>query len=198
MQNKKIKQLVVLAFFCAIIILQNIIPFLGYIPLGPLNLTLIHITVIVAAFVLGPLAGAIIGGAWGLITFIRAFVWPTSPLATIVFVNPFVAILPRIMIGVVSGWIFRWLKNCSLKPLAAMMISAIMGSLTNTLLVLGQIYLFYRNQSQILYQINTQALLPYLLTVIGTNGIPEAVAAAIIAPAVSLALLKSRHNQINN
>ncbi|WP_281165913.1 ECF transporter S component [Liquorilactobacillus sicerae] len=197
MQNKKIKQLVILAFFCSIIILQNVIPFLGYIPLGPLNLTLIHITVIVAAFVLGPLAGAIIGGVWGLITFIRAFVWPTSPLATIVFVNPLVAILPRIMIGVISGWMFRWLKSWQIKPLAAMMISAILGSLTNTLLVLGQIYLFYRDRSQILYQINTKALLPFLLTVIGTNGIPEAIAAAVIAPAVSLALLKSRRNQIN-
>lgn len=39
--------------------------------------------------------GSIIGGIWGVITFIRAFVWPTSPLAAIVFVNPLISILPK-------------------------------------------------------------------------------------------------------
>lgn len=194
MKNQKIRKLIILAFFLAIIILQNLIPFLGYIPLGPLNLTLIHVTVITAAFVLGPLDGAIVGGIWGIITFIRAFVWPTSPLATIVFVNPLIAILPRIMIGFISGWAFAFLKKVHFKPLLAMMISAVLGSLTNTILVLGQIYLFYHDKSQILYQIDTAKLLPYLLSVIATNGIPEAIAAAIIAPAISFALLKKQRN----
>lgn len=194
LKNQKIRKLIILAFFLAIIILQNLIPFLGYIPLGPLNLTLIHVTVITAALVLGPLDGAIVGGIWGIITFIRAFVWPTSPLATIVFVNPLIAILPRIMIGLISGWAFAFLKKVHCKPLLAMMISAVLGSLTNTILVLGQIYLFYHDKSQILYQIDTAKLLPYLLSVIATNGIPEAIAAAIIAPAISFALLKKRRN----
>ncbi len=81
-QRKKTQRIAFLALFTAIIIIQNFIPFLGYIPLGPLNLTIIHITVIVAALVLGPKDGALVGGVWGMITFIRAFVWPTSPLAT--------------------------------------------------------------------------------------------------------------------
>lgn len=189
MRSKKTKRLVILAFFTAIILVQNFVPLVGYIPLGPLDLTLIHITVIVAAFILGPLDGAIVGGIWGLITFIRAFVWPTSPLATIVFVNPLVAILPRVMIGVVAGEVFKLLKNKVRHQAVAMIPAAILGSLTNTILVLGQIYLFYQSKSQILYQIDTKALLPYLLTVIGTNGVPEAIAAAIIAPMISEPLL---------
>ncbi|KRL40386.1 ECF transporter S component [Liquorilactobacillus nagelii] len=195
MRSKQTKRLVILAFFTAIILVQNFVPLVGYIPLGPLNLTLIHITVIVAAFVLGPVDGALVGGVWGTITFIRAFVWPTSPLATIVFVNPLIAILPRVMIGLVAGSIFKLLQPKVRHTMAAMIPAAILGSLTNTLLVLGQIFLFYQSKSQMLYQINTKALLPYLLAVIGTNGIPEAIAAAIIAPMISAPLLLRFHRK---
>lgn len=195
MRSKQTKRLVILAFFTAIILVQNFVPLVGYIPLGPLNLTLIHITVIVAAFVLGPVDGALVGGVWGTITFIRAFVWPTSPLATIVFVNPLIAILPRVMIGLVAGSIFKLLQPKVHHTMAAMIPAAILGSLTNTLLVLGQIFLFYQSKSQMLYQIDTKALLPYLLAVIGTNGIPEAIAAAIIAPMISAPLLLRFHRK---
>lgn len=195
MRSKQTKRLVILAFFSAIILVQNFVPLVGYIPLGPLNLTLIHITVIVAAFVLGPVDGALVGGVWGTITFIRAFVWPTSPLATIVFVNPLIAILPRVMIGLVAGSIFKLLQPKVRHTMAAMIPAAILGSLTNTLLVLGQIFLFYQSKSQMLYQIDTKALLPYLLAVIGTNGIPEAIAAAIIAPMISAPLLLRFHRK---
>lgn len=195
MRSKQTKRLVILAFFTAIILVQNFVPLVGYIPLGPLNLTLIHITVIVAAFVLGPVDGALVGGVWGTITFIRAFVWPTSPLATIVFVNPLIAILPRVMIGLVAGSIFKLLQPKVRHTMAAMIPATILGSLTNTLLVLGQIFLFYQSKSQMLYQIDTKALLPYLLAVIGTNGIPEAIAAAIIAPMISAPLLLRFHRK---
>ncbi len=157
-----------------------------------MDLTLIHITVIVAAFVLGVRAGALVGGVWGgVITFIRAFVWPTSPLATIVFINPLVAIFPRIMIGVVAAVVFRLVLSKTNKAFAAMSLAAVLASLTNTFLVLGQIYFFYQGKSQILYHLDAQALLPYLLGgVIGTNGIPEAILAGIIAPLISMPLIK--------
>lgn len=188
--HQKTRRLVFLSFFTAIIIVQNLVPFLGYLPIGPLDLTLIHITVIVAAFVLGPVDGAIVGGIWGVITFVRAFIWPTSPLATIVFVNPLIAILPRIMIGIVAGGIFGIALKRYKKPYRVLPVAAILGACCNTLLVLGQIYLFYQGKSQILYHIDAKALLPYLLTVVGTNGIPEAILAGIVAPLISVPLIK--------
>ena len=155
MNNKnKTFSSVLIALFCAIIIVQNFVPFFGYIPVGPLNLTTIHVTVIIAAIVLGPRDGAIIGGVWGLITFIRAYVWPTSPLATIVFVNPLVSVVPRILIGVVAGYAFIFLRN-KIKKVS----------------------------------LDVKALLPYLLGVIGTNGVPEAILAGIVGPAISVPLL---------
>lgn len=192
--KQKLVKHVIIALFAAIIIIQNFIPFLGYIPLGPLNLTIIHITVIVIALSMGPLYGGIVGGIWGVITWIRAFVWPTSPLATIVFVNPLIAILPRILIGIVAGGSFSWLKKRLAKQSSAMVLAAILGSLTNTLLVLGQIYLFYRGKSQAMYALNVNELLPYLLGVIATNGLPEAILAGLVSPLIAGPLRKRLKN----
>lgn len=188
-KNNQVYHKVLYALFTAIIIVQNFVPFLGYIPIGPLNLTIIHVTVIIAALTLGPSGGAIVGGIWGGITFVRAFVWPTSPLAAIVFVNPLVSVLPRILIGVVTGYVFRWLTHKMRQQYLALGIAGLLGSLTNTFLVLGQIYLFYNGHSQALYQIDTKAMMPYLLGVIATNGIPEAIIAAIVAPLIAKPLM---------
>ncbi len=157
---------------------------------------IIHITVIVTALVFGTKYGSIIGGIWGVITFIRAFVWPTSPLAAIVFVNPLISILPRILIGTVAGWLFKFLTLRTGKRYLSMTVAAVAGSLVNTILVLGQIYLFYRGHSMALYHIDIQALLPYLLGVIATNGIPEAILAGILAPMIAKPLRKMMIDRI--
>ena len=187
--RQKLRRNTLLALFGTIVIVQNLVPVLGNIPIGPLSITLIHITVIVAAIVLGPVQGMIVGGIWGMITFIRAFIWPTSPLAVICFTNPLISVLPRILVGAVAGYGFLWMKKHVSKR-KSMVIAAVAGSMTNTLLVLGQIYLFYHDQAPRLYAVDVRQLLPYLLGVVGTNGIPEMLLAAVIVPLIATALLK--------
>ena len=75
-----------------------------------------------------------------------------------------------------------------------MVLAAILGSLTNTLLVLGQIYLFYRGKSQAMYALNVNELLPYLLGVIATNGLPEAILAGLVSPLIAGPLRKRLKN----
>ena len=110
------------------------------------------------------------------------------------FVNPLIAILPRILIGIVAGGSFSWLKKRLAKQSSAMVLAAILGSLTNTLLVLGQIYLFYRGKSQAMYALNVNELLPYLLGVIATNGLPEAILAGLVSPLIAGPLRKRLKN----
>ncbi|MHA8110075.1 ECF transporter S component [Lactobacillaceae bacterium Melli_B4] len=182
-------QLVARSIFIALILIQTTIPGLGYLPIGPLSLTIIPITVIIAAILLGTKDGMLIGGIWGLITFVRAFFWPTSPLAQYVFVNPLVSVLPRILIGAVAGLLYNRLKNYNFKKTSLVSIG-IAGSLTNTILLLGMVYVFYHNYAQQLYHVNVGALLPYLLTVLGTNGVLEAILAGVITPIIALPLIK--------
>ena len=193
MQKNKAYRISILAMFIAIIIIQNFVPLFGYIPLGLLDLTTIHITVIIAAIILGPKDGALVGGAWGLITFIRAFTSPTSPLAPLVFTNPVVSIVPRILIGLVAGWLFIWLQR-KIKRTPAMMLAALVGALVNTILVLGLIYIFYRTPAvaQAYGTADVSRLGGLLLVVVATNGIPEAILAAVVAPLICTPLLRFR------
>ena len=66
----KTKDMVVVALFAAIIIVMACVPFLGYIPLGVINATIIHVPVIIASVVLGPRKGAFLGGVFGLTSLI--------------------------------------------------------------------------------------------------------------------------------
>ena len=166
-------------------------PFLGFIPTGFVNITIIHITVIVAAIVLGPKDGAIVGLVWGLGTMIRAFTSPTSIIDTTVFTNPIVAVLPRIAVGLIAGWIYLWFKKHSTKKVLGMAIASGVGSLVNTVLVLGLMRIMYASAMAKAYATQTDLLNKLLLIIVGTNGVPELIAAVIIGPAISMAILKA-------
>ncbi|WP_313469743.1 ECF transporter S component, partial [Carnobacterium sp.] len=86
-KNRKAYRIAILGILSAIIIVQNFVPLLGYIPIPPLNPTIIHITVIIAALTLGTKDGMIIGGVWGISRFIKAFIAPASPLDLLLFTN---------------------------------------------------------------------------------------------------------------
>ncbi|CAI2684437.1 Pantothenate transporter PanT [Apilactobacillus kunkeei] len=182
----------ILSVFITIIILQTSIPGLGNIPIGPLSVTIIPITVVLAAIVLGTKDGAIVGGVWGLITFVRAFWWPTSPLAIYVFTNPLVSILPRILVGLVAGLIFTRLYKPNKPYRMYMSITGFVSSIVNTVVLLGLVYIFYRGDAFNIYHINVDQLLPYLLFVALTNGLVEAFLSAVLVPVIGSPLLKIR------
>jgi uncharacterized membrane protein len=193
MNNKnKTFRIVLLGMLSAIIIIQTTIPFLGYIPIGPLSLTFIQVTVMIAAIVLGTKEGAIVGGIWGVITFIRAFVAPTSLIAPIVFTNPLVSVLPRILIGVVAAYVFHSLLRRKFNETVRMSVAGVLGSLTNTVLVLGFIYLFYREPYANFLKLDIEQLLPALLTIVATNGITEAILSGVLTPIISKPLIRLR------
>lgn len=189
--GNKTFRLAILGVLTAIVILQTFIPFLGYIPIGPLSLTIIPITVIVTAIVFGPVNGAIVGGIWGLITFVRAFIAPTSPLAPLIFTNPLISVLPRILIGVVAGFAFTFFTKTKLSSSHSMRIAALFGSLTNTFLVLGLTYLFYKEPYANVLAIDVSEVLSAILYILVTNGIAEAVLSALIVPIIARPLVKA-------
>lgn len=102
---------------------------LGFIPVPNLagNATILHVPVILGGALEGPVVGTIVGLIFGVFSFIQAEV----PF----FRNPLVSILPRLLIGVVAWAAFVGLKNVSLDLASAA--SGVLGSLTNTVGVLG-------------------------------------------------------------
>lgn len=184
----KTYRLALLGILSAIIILQNFVPFLGYIPIQPFNPTIIHITVIIAAVVAGPFEGAVLGGVWGVVCLFRAFFYPTSPIDPIVFTNPMVSVFPRILVGLFAGYTVRLLKKADI--LLSATVAGIVGSFTNSIFVLGFIYLFHKTSYANYYNMDVSQLFPAMVGVLASNGVAEAIAAAILTPLICIPLNK--------
>ncbi|WP_179394928.1 ECF transporter S component [Lacticaseibacillus absianus] len=180
-------RLTIRALLTALIILQTMVPMLGFIPLGPTSLTIIHITVIVAAIVLGPWDGAFVGLMWGLFTIVRALTAPSSPLDPIIFTNPIVAVVPRVLVGVVAGYTFNWTYK-RLHLVGASVVAAIFGTLTNTVLVVALMGLLYTGTLAQAYGVTSSGLLKVLMGIVAANGVPEVLGAAVLTPLITTAL----------
>ena len=190
-QKNKTYRIAILGILSAFIIVQTFVPFLGNIPIPPLNPTIIHITVIVAAFVLSTKDGMLVGLVWGLARMVKAYTLPASPLDLLLWTNPVIAVVPRVMVGLVAGLIFHaFLKRKQEK--VGMLTADVLGSLTNTVIVLGFIALFYGNEYATALNVDPSNLLKVLAGIVATNGIGEAVAAGLIAPFIATALMKVR------
>lgn len=159
---------------------------LGFIPIPPVKATIMHIPVIIGAILEGPLVGALIGLIFGTFSIIQ-LVMTASPLS-VIFINPLISIIPRVLIGISSYYCYKLMgsKNLSLK----IGIGAAIGSLTNTFGVLGSIYIIYIDKYSHIFKISTSSAKTGILTVGLINGIPEAILSVLISIPVILAVRK--------
>lgn len=203
--HERILRMTQLAVLSAIIIMMTFVPYIGYISYGPgLSITLIHIPVMIGAIVLGPSAGAILGGVWGISCIIKALTAPPSPLDAAIFWNPLVSLIPRILAGLLAGLAFVGLvylcrklskreKNSKLAQGISAGIAAAVGSVTNTVLVLSMIYLLYGTQFGEQLGINMVSfggLLDYIMIAFAANASLEVVVCVVVSIPVSYALAR--------
>lgn len=187
-RQSKSYRITIRAILMAFIFVQGMVPFLGFIPIGFISLTIIHITVIVAAITLGTKDGMFVGLVWGLTTMIRAWTMPTTPLDTLIFTNPLVSVLPRILVGLVAGFVFSFLYKKTKSTFVPTILAATLGTLTNTILVLGSMGLLYTAPVAAQYGTTANGLFAVLAVAVLTNGIPEVIGAVIITPMITKAI----------
>lgn len=141
----------------------------------PIKPTLVHIPVIVASIIYGPRIGTILGGLMGVISVVTNTVvlLPTSYLF-----SPFVdqgnlaslmiAMVPRLLIGITPYYCYKFIHNKF-----GLVLSGLVGSLTNTVFVLSGIFVFFST----VFGGNIKAL---LATIVSTNAIVEMIISALI------------------
>lgn len=185
---KKTKDITLLAIMTSIIIIMFAIPGIGFIPVGPINATIVHIPVIILAIVRGPKMGAILGFIFGIASILNSLLRPTP--ASFIFINPIVAVLPRILIGYGAGIVANILKKKNTKYKLEFVIPSIVGSLINTIGVLGLIYILYGQR----YLEATGKIGSSVISVIAyialTNGVAEMIVSTLISVPVASALVK--------
>lgn len=183
-----------MAMLMGIMIIMGFTP-LGSIPLPFMKATTTHIPVIMAAILYGWKAGAIFGLGFGVVSIIRSTLMPN--LTSFAF-SPFVplpgsdsgswkalliAFIPRVCIGLFVAASYKLLSGHTSKKVCYA-VCGVIGSITNTALVLGMIYLLLGREYAIAQGIGFDALLGLLCGVVFSNGIGEAIVAAVLTSAL--------------
>lgn len=199
--RQKIQRLTLAAFFVAIEVLMGFTP-IGYIPLGILNITTMHLPVILAGILVGPSFGAGMGFVFGLTSLLHATFSPNitafvfSPFITIAgihgnFYSLLICFLPRIFLGWFSGMMYSFLRNRIQNTSVCAMLTAVINTLIHTVLVLGGIYVFFAPSYAQALGISVAGVGAVLLGVVTSNTILEAILAGIAIPVLVKALQSS-------
>ena len=204
MKTKKhdTKWLVSVALMAAIVVVLANTP-LGLIPLPITKATTVHIPVILGAILLGPTAGAILGGVFGICSMISNTMTPA--LTSFAF-SPFlsttgipgalkaiwVSVGCRILIGLIAGWLWIFLKRFKKNQMIWLAVTGFAGSMVNTISVMGSIYFLFAEQYAQAKEVAVSAVWGLILGTVTVSGIPEAIIAAILVSVIGKALLKLR------
>ena len=135
-----VRKMAIIGVLAAISIMLSMTP-LGFIPIGPTNATIMHIPVIIGAIVEGPLVGITVGFIFGATSLLKALTMPT--ITSFAFINPLVSILPRMLIGVIAYYVYKLTIKFTKNVFVSGWITGVVGSLVNTVGVLGMIYILY-------------------------------------------------------
>jgi len=203
------KFVILIATFISIQIVMTLIPFLGFIPIFAVNITTLHIPTILAGILLGVKGGAIVGLSFGVMSVLNATIRPSllsfmfSPFAPapVGFSgNPLsliVAILPRILLGILAGLLYQFLKNKGWQltlskekelKLGAATISAVIATFLHTTMVLGLWILFFRQPLGAALDVDLAGVFVFVGGIVTSNALFEAALAGVVMTGLVLAL----------
>jgi uncharacterized membrane protein len=149
-----------------------------------------HIPVIIGAIVEGPVVGAAVGLVFGLFSMYQNFTAPGP--TSFIFWNPIIALIPRILIGLVAYYVYALLKSKIKNQGISIAIASICATLINTIGVLGLTYIFYLERYSAILKIKPETAGVAIATIGATNGIPEAIISAVISVPVIIAIFKTK------
>jgi uncharacterized membrane protein len=187
----RVLKLVQLAILSALTIIMSLTP-LGYLPLGPvIRISFLMIPVVIGAIVIGPAGGAFLGFVFGLTSFMTC-VTGTDAFGALIFqLNPagaFLVTIPtRVLAGFLPGLFAYTLKN-KLKSVVLYPITALIGSLCNTVFFLGVLLLIFGQSAAVAEALGSSVLTFVITTVLSVNALLEAITCTVVGATLSGAI----------
>ena len=199
-RKKDTRWLASVALMMAVVILLASTP-LGMIQLPVVKATTVHIPVILGAILLGPLAGSILGGVFGICSMVSNTMAPTllsfafSPFMSMTGISGavkavWISVGCRILIGFFAGWLWILLSKCKMNRMAALAVTGFMGSMVNTVAVMGSIYKLLALPYAQVKNVAVDAVWGLIMATVTASGIPEAVVAAVLVAIIGKIMLK--------
>lgn len=181
--------MVQMAVLTAIIIVMAFTP-LGYLKIGIVSITFLMIPVVIGAILLGPAAGAILGGVFGATSFIQCF--GMDPFGTaLMSINPFftfiLCFIPRILMGFLVALIFKAVMKLE-ERIAPYIVASASGALLNTILFVGALVLLFGNNESV-QEMFGGSVWVIIATLITANALIEIAVSLVIGTAITKALI---------
>ena len=194
-RRTKIARMTLLAMLVAVLIV------LAYVnipmPMG-LSITFNMIPVAIAVMAMGMPGGMIIGGAFGLISFLQCFgICGSSALgAALVNVSPFLMFVQRfvsrVLVGVLAAVVYRAMCKTKAPLYIRGVVTGFSAAFFNTLFFMSLLVLFFGESEKLAGSIAEKGVLMYIITSVGVNAVVEMAVAAIVTGAVGTALRKAK------
>ncbi|MBR2824540.1 MAG: ECF transporter S component [Clostridia bacterium] len=196
----KVTRMTLLAMLVAVLV---VLAFVNIPMPAGLSITFNMIPVAIAAMAMGVPGGAIVGGAFGLISFLQCYgicgvsgmgvalvtANPGFGFACLMFVQRFVS---RVLVGVLSAVVFRGMEKTRIPMYVKGLITGFSSAFFNTLFFMSLLVVLFGQTTYMQNAMAGRGVLAYLLASVGVNAVVEMLVAAVVTGAAGLALKKAR------
>ena len=194
--NQDLRTLTRLALLVAIELVMKAVG-LGSVPMGPLYMSFLTLPIAVGAITMGSMAGAVLGGVFGAVSFYDAVTGASAMTGALFQVSPLhtfiLCVGMRMLMGLLVGLIFQGLKKADHKGTWSYFVSSMAAPGLNTLLFMGYIVLAFYNCDYVQSLVaNKGASNPFMFVVllVGVQGVAEFLVSGILGGIVARAVHK--------
>ena len=194
-RRSKVARMTLLAMLAAVLVV------LGYVnipmPMG-LSITFNMIPVAIAAIAMGYPGGAIIGGAFGMISFLQCFgIFGSSALgAALVNISPVLMFVQRfvsrVLVGLIAALVFRAMSRTKAPLYVQGAVTGFSAAFFNTLFFMSLLILLFGSTPEMQERMAGRGAIAYIIASTGVNALVEMLVATLVTGAAASALKKAR------
>lgn len=160
---------------------------LGSVPVGPLYMSFLTLPIAVGAMVIGPEAGAVLGGVFGLVSFKDALTGGSVMTSTLFAVSPvhtfILCVVTRVLMGWLTGVLFRAVSKLDRRGSWSYFVGAIAAPVLNTVFFMGYLVLAFYHTEYVqghVARLGAKNPLMFIALFVGIQALVEAVTCGVL------------------
>ena len=165
---------------------------LGSVPVGPLYMSFLTVPIAVGAIVMGPMAGMILGGVFGFVSFMDAIKGASIMTSNLLAVSPLHTFVlcfgMRVLMGACVGFVYQGMRRVCKKSVVNDFVTSLSAPLLNTLFFMGYIVLAFYQTEYIQGLVMARGAanpLTFVVLLVGIQGVVEAIVCSVAGTAVA-------------
>ena len=192
-----VRYLTQLAILVAVELVMKLIG-LGSVPVGPLYMSFLTVPIAVGAIILGPMAGAVLGGVFGVVSFLDAVKGASVMTSALLAVSPLHTFIlcfgMRVLMGACVGWVYRALERLRARQAVGCFAASLAAPVLNTLFFMGYLVLAFYHTEYVQSLVAAKGAinpLMFVVLLVGVQGVVEAIVCSVVGTAIACGVQKA-------